>query len=63
MTGTGQGIYTRTVRIIRERQKKSTHIYEVGEGNKIATKASDSLKEVVDYRLIISIVFLCVFGL
>ncbi|EKC70361.1 hypothetical protein OBE_03931 [human gut metagenome] len=23
---TGQGIYTRTVRIIRERQKKSTHI-------------------------------------
>ena len=22
----GQGIYTRTVRIIRERQKKSTHI-------------------------------------
>lgn len=26
MTGTGQGIYTRTVRIIRERQKKSTHI-------------------------------------
>ena len=26
MTGMGQGIYTRTVRIIRERQKKSTHI-------------------------------------
>ena len=55
--GRGFAVVADQIRTLAEQSAKSAvdsrnlieaSIYEVGEGNKIATKASDSLKEVVD---------------